>query len=169
MSILIREALPRDAEEILLHSKICGGETDNLSYGEEGFRFTIVEEVKFLENLLKSHNQILLVADVKGNIVGTASYTTSNIKRLSHRGSIGLCIQKEFWNQGIGTLLMESLIKFAKEEAKSKIVSLAVRSDNSRAIHLYKKFGFKKVGTFEGYYEIDGKLIDIDYMNLKLV
>ena len=168
MDFKIREALPKDAEQILLHTKICGGETDNLSYGEEGFSFTLKQETLFLDNLLKSHNQILFVAEVDNKIVDTANYTTSNIKRLSHRGSIGLCVQRAYWNQGIATSFMENLIKFGKEEAKAKIISLGVRSDNEAAIHLYKKFGFEKIGTFEGYYEIDNELIDVDYMNLKL-
>ena len=90
--------------------------------------------------MLNSQNQILFVAEVDSKIVGTASCATSNIKRLSHRGSIGLCVQKKFWNQGIATSFMEHLIKF----------------------------GFEKIGTFEGDYEIDNELIDVDYMNLKL-
>ena len=168
MEFEIREALPSDAEQILLNAKKCGGETDNLSYGKEGFSYTLEQEEEFLKNLLKSQNQILFVAEVDSKIVGTASYTTSNIKRLSHRGSIGLCVQKKFWNQGIATSFMEHLIKFGKEEAEAKIISLGVRSDNQVAIHLYKKFGFEKIGTFEGYYEIDNELIDVDSMNLKL-
>lgn len=92
MGFGIREALPSDAEQILLNAKICGGETDNLSYGKEGFSYTLEQEEEFLKNLLKSQNQILFVAEVDSKIVGTASYTTSNIKRLSHRGSIGLCV-----------------------------------------------------------------------------
>lgn len=167
MEFKIREAQPSDAEQILLNAKICGGETDNLSYGEEGFSFTLEQEKLFLENLLKSHNQILLVAEVDDKIVGTASYTTSIVKRLAHRGCIGLCVQREYWNQGIATSFMKHLIKFGKE-AKAKIISLGVRSDNEAAIHLYKKFGFEKIGTFEGYYEINNELIDVDYMNLKL-
>lgn len=168
MKINIREALPSDAEKILEHIKICGSETDNLSYGEEGLPITIEEEEKFLEDLLNCDNEIMLVAEVNGMIVGTANYSTLNNRRMSHRGTIGLCVQRKFWNQGIATNLIETLIKFAKEKAKSKIISLEVRSDNKAAIHLYKKFGFEKIGTFESYFEIDGDLIDFDYMYLKI-
>lgn len=168
MEIKIREALPSDAGQILEHIKICGGETDNLSYGSEGLKLSIEEEKKFLENLLKSKNQIMLVAETNGSIVGTANYSTSNIKRMSHRGTIGVCVQKKFWKRGIATSFMKQLIKFGREEAKGEIISLKVRSDNDSAIHLYKKFGFKKIGTFEGYYRIGDELIDVLFMNLKL-
>lgn len=168
MKFLLREAQPNDSKQIIEHTKICGSETDNMSYGSEGLQISVEEEERFLENLLNSNNQIMLVAEVNGVIVGTANYSTSNVKRLSHRGSIGLCVQKKFWNQGIATSLLEYLIRFGREEAKAKIISLGVRSDNEPAIHLYKKFGFEKIGTFEGYYQIDNKLIDVDFMNLKL-
>lgn len=164
----IRPAKPSDAEQILDHTKICGGETDNMSYGEEGFNITIEEEEKILEKIGKSQKQALFVAEVDGQIVGTGTYTGSNNKRMAHRGSIGLCVQKLYWSQGIGSALIEALIGFGKNTGQAKIISLGVRSDNHAAIHLYEKYGFKKIGTFEGYYEIEGKLIDVDYMNLKL-
>ena len=154
MKINIREALPSDAEKILEHIKICGSETDNLSYGEEGLPITIEEEERFLQELLNIDNEIMLVAEVNGIIVGTANCSTLNNKRMSHRGTIGLCVQKKFWNQGIATNLIETLIKFAKDKAKSKIISLEVRSDNKTAIHLYKKFGFEKIRLRENYYSL---------------
>ncbi len=168
MKINIREALPSDARQILEHIKICGSETDNLSYGEEGLPITIEEEKRILQELLNCNNEIMLVAEVNGMIVGTANYSTLNNRRMSHHGNIGLCVQRKFWNQGIATNFIDTLIIFAKDKAKSKIISLEVRSDNKTAIHLYKKFGFKKIGTFEGYFEIDGDLIDFDYMYLKI-
>lgn len=168
MKINIRESLSSDAEQILEHLKICGSETDNMSYGEEGLPITNEEEERILQELLNSDNEIMLVAEVNGIIVGTANYSSSKNRRMSHRGSIGLCVQRKFWNKGIATNLIETLIRFAKEKAKSKIISLEVRSDNKAAIHLYKKFGFEKIGTFEGYFDIDGDLIDFDYMYLKI-
>ena len=47
-------------------------------------------------------------------------------------------------------------------------INLEVRSDNSRAIALYKKFGFRKLYTFSGFFKINGELVDFDFMNLDL-
>lgn len=65
-------------------------------------------------------------------------------------------------------MLMEHILDFAKNVAKSEIVSLEVRSDNEAAIHLYRKFGFEKIGTFKGYFKIADELIDFDIMELFL-
>lgn len=168
MNFRIREAIPSDAEQILEHTRICGAETNNMSYGAEGLTMTVEEEADFLEKLNNSDNQIMLVAEMDEVIVGTANYFTSNRKRMSHRGSIGLSVQKQYWNQGIASSFIKELIRFAKEKAGAKIISLEVKCDNEVAIYLYKKFGFKKFATFEGYFEINEELIDFDYMNLKL-
>lgn len=65
---------------------------------------------------------------------------------MSHRAELGITVRKDYWGQGIGSLLMKELIKYAKEN-RIEILNLDVRSDNVNAIHLYEKFGFKHIGT----------------------
>ena len=77
-------------------------------------------------------------------------------------------VRKDMWGKGVGSMLMEQIIDFAKNVAKVDIIALQVRSDNERAIHLYEKFGFEKFGTFKGYLKIRGEHIDFDFMNLYL-
>lgn len=77
------------------HLKICGAETDNMSYGAEGLQITVEEEAEVLERQLNSNNKIMLLGEVNGVIVGTANYSGSNKKRTSHRGGMGLCVQKK--------------------------------------------------------------------------
>lgn len=89
-------------------------------------------------------------------------------ERLAHRGEVSISIQKAMWGQHIGTRFMEALIRFARETAKMEILSLEVRSDNARAIHLYEKFGFVRVGTFPGFMKIRGEYVSCDFMQLNL-
>ena len=63
---------------------------------------------------------------------------------------------------------MEEILRFARDVAQARILSLEVRTDNSRAIALYKKFGFETVGTFPGYMNINGENISCDIMRLAL-
>lgn len=39
--IIIREALAKDAEQMIEYLKIVGGETDNLTFGETGLPVTV--------------------------------------------------------------------------------------------------------------------------------
>ncbi len=72
-------------------------------------------------------------------------------------------MDKKVWGHHIGSLLLEATLDFAENVAKLDIVSLEVRSDNERAIHLYEKYGFKKIVAFKGYLKINNVLIDCDY------
>lgn len=166
--IEIRRATPKDAEKILECLRIIGGETDNLTFGPEGVPMTVEREQAYLESILTSEKQIYLVACNDGEIVGTASLSCSARPRLSHRGEISITVRKAMWGKHIGSQLMEKIIDFAKNTAKLEMISLEVRSDNKRAIALYKKFGFEKVGVFPALMKINGKNADCDIMILDL-
>lgn len=51
---------------------------------------------------------------------------------------------------GIGSRLLEELIK--KAEENSTLITLEVNTENLPAVNLYKKFGFKILGTRKKYY-----------------
>lgn len=167
MNISIRPAQPEDAEAILAFSKVVGSESDNMTYGAEGLPFTIEQEAAFLAANLGSERQVFYTAFVDGELVGTASFAALNSPRMAHRGFIGICVRKSHWGCGVSTALMEALLRFAKETAKVDIVFLEVRSDNQRAIGLYKKFGFEKTGVYPAFFRINGKDHDCDLMHLQ--
>lgn len=164
----IRRATVEDAEKILEYCKIIGGESDNLTFGSEGVSFTVEQEQGFLESILYSDKQVYLIAVKDGEIVGTGNFAAYGKPRLAHRGEINISVKKSMWGNHIGTQLMEKMIQFAKQTAKVEMISLEVRSDNERAIGLYKKFGFETNGTFKGYMKIDGVYVDCDLMQLWL-
>lgn len=168
MDILITKAMPEDAEELLALLRKIGSETDNLSFGAEGLPFSVEQERAFIKSLMESTSSVMLLAKKDGRIVGDASFTGNTRERVKHRGEIGISVLREEWGQGIGRQLMEATIDFAKNTAHAEIISLEVRSDNIRAIRLYEKFGFEKIGTFKGFLKVDGKMIDFDLMNLYL-
>lgn len=108
-----------------------------------------------------------LLAEENGQIVGTCNCRSFRKKRLSHRAEIGIAVKKAYWNKGIGRKLLTRLIDLSRQSGL-KILSLEVRTDNKGAIHLYKSLGFRRIKTFEGFMEIDGKSIDFDIMELFL-
>lgn len=164
----IRKATAADAEKILAYCKIVGEESDNLTFGEEGVPFTVVQEREYLDKIFKSERDLYLVAVDEEDVVGTMSFSSYERPRLAHRGEIAVSVKKSMWGNHIGTRFMEAMIDFAKHTAKVEIVSLEVRSDNERAIALYKKFGFETIGTFRGFLKINGQDVDCDIMQLHL-
>ena len=166
--IEIRKAVSSDAERILEYGKAVGAESDNLTFGAEGIRITPEKERDYLESILRSDKQLYLVAVDGREIVGTAVFSSFTKARLSHRAEISLSVRKALWGKHIGTRFMEHILAFAENTAKTEIISLEVRSDNQRAIALYKRFGFEKIGTFDGFMKINGVDISCDIMRLRL-
>ena len=66
-------------------------------------------------------------------------------------------VLNNFRNQGIGSKLLEYLLKKCKF---CENITLEVRKNNDSAIALYKKYGFKEVALRKNYYkDIDGILM----------
>ncbi len=166
MNVTIEKALPCDAADLLEYLKQIGGETDNLTFGAEGVPFSTHEEMLYIEKMEQSENGILLLAKENGKIIGNASLNRFP-RRMCHRGEMGVSVLKDYWNKGIGGRLLNQIIDYAKENNYT-IIDLQVRSDNYNAIHLYEKFGFKKIGTHPKFHKVDNSFLSFDYMYLDL-
>lgn len=166
MSIVIEKANYKDADAILQYMRQIGGETDNLTFGLEGFSCTVEEEADHIKQLENSHDDVMFVAKDNGKIIGDASLSRLP-RRMKHRGELGVAVVQEYWNRSIGSQLMREVINFAKEN-HFEIIELQVRSDNTPAIHLYEKFGFQKIGTHPSFFKIGEEEISFDYMCLRL-
>ncbi|GAA4294330.1 GNAT family N-acetyltransferase [Anaerocolumna aminovalerica] len=167
-NILIRKATEADAEAIIKYLNIVGGESDNLLFGKNEFYMTVEEEQEFIKEFNGSLNSVMLLAKDNDAIVSVGSLSGFGRKRISHRGELAISVKKEYWNKGVGSAMLKELIQFGKEKAKLSVIQLTVKADNERAIHTYKKFGFKQIGYYEKFFLIDGKYFDACLMNLYL-
>ena len=159
MNIEFREAKASDAEKMIELLKTVGGETDNLSFSSDTFNISPDREARFIERFSKSKNDIMLVALDGEKIVGNAVVERNKILRFSHRAEISITVLKDFWGQGIGSRLMELMIDFAKTVG-IEILYLEARADNTRAINLYKKYGFSELGIYERFFKIGSSYHD---------
>lgn len=80
-------------------------------------------------------------------IVGTAGLHLHGNPRMRHSGGVGIMIHRDFQGQGIGRVLMQTLIDMADNWLMLERVELSVFVDNTRAIELYKSLGFEMEGT----------------------
>lgn len=97
-----------------------------------------------LQKLLNDKNSIAFVAEHNNEIVGTAFAASPQVEE-SKNVHFGLCLLKEARGQGIGNLLTDAIINWCIKTEKEKIL-LSVLEDNTRAVQLYKKFGFEPLG-----------------------
>lgn len=164
--VIIREASIKDAKVIIDYMKKIGGESDNLSFGSEGLPISIEEEQAFLEMMHNDQHSVFFCAWKNNECVGTGNLT-SMPRRMEHRAELAISVLKKEWGNGIGSLLMNNLISYAKQN-DVKIINLEVRSDNLRAIHLYEKYGFQHIGTSPAFFKIDNDYFDFELLYLDL-
>ena len=162
----MEKAAPSDAAMLLEYLKQVGGETDNLTFGPEGMPFSVEAEAEFISSMENSQDDIMLLAKSDEKIVGCASLNRLP-RRMKHRGDFAISVAKDYWNRGIGSQLLENIIAFAREN-DFEIIDLQVRSDNKSAIHLYEKYGLKKIGEHSAFFKVDDENISFDIMCLEL-
>lgn len=103
--------------------------------------------VNTLEQELKSENSYYLVAKINNEIVGFAG-----IKMVLNEADImNIVTRKNYRNHGIGSILFQEILKYAKQKSIEKL-TLEVNENNHTAIHIYEKYGFKKIATRKNYY-----------------
>ena len=164
--IEIREASPGDAEAFIEYFNRVGGETDNMTFGAGEFSPTMAEEMQYLEKMHQDDRSVQLIAWKAGKIIGDISLTALE-RRMQHRSELGMAVLRDYWHKGIGGLLLKKCIEYARSHGV-EIIHLEVRSDNRWAIHLYEKYGFKRIGTFPAFFKIDGRYYDFEMMCLDL-
>jgi RimJ/RimL family protein N-acetyltransferase len=137
--------------------------------GLSGDLVTREHELKYLEDSIKKiekGEKIHLVVEVNGAFVGVSEIRRYD-RRSQHVGEIGISIGKQFREEGIGTLFLQTLIDEGKKLGLSLLV-LNCFECNSLAIHVYEKLGFKKAGIIPEMYKYKNKFVGEIKMYLPL-
>lgn len=82
-------------------------------------------------------------------------------------GELGLAVLAAFSGQGLGQIMMDMLLNWARLQ-KFSSVWLEVQTDNAPAIHIYDKFGFVNVGQSEELTLPNGRVTVLQRMELSL-
>ena len=163
--LLIREAEPKDAAELVAFLNRVSLETDFTSLDGDGILLTSEEMEIFLNKQASSDNQITLLAFLNDKIAGIVNITADQRKRVRHIGDLFIVIGKRYWNNGLGSLLLEEAIEWAQASGVLRRLQLTVQTRNQAAIHLYQKHGFIIEGRQErGAYIEEGEFIDVYLM-----
>lgn len=167
-ALLIREAEGKDAGVLLKYLDRISRETDYLTFGPGEFSPTENEEFKFLERHQTRDNCIYLLATIDETIVGNLIFTAGSRPRIRHVGELSTSVLEKYWNIGVASSLFDSLLYWAKTGNIIRKINLRVRTDNQRAIELYKRKGFVVEGMQRKEILINGNYYDNLWMGLEI-
>lgn len=159
--LTLRQVRPEDASAMLDYLKITAAETHFMVRLPDEVTFSMEEEQALLADCLSSERRIMLAAFDGDHIVGNVAISPIGERyKVRHRANLGIAIVQEYCNCGLGSILMEEGIAFAKHAGYEQL-ELGVFADNERAIYLYHKFGFQDIGKIPRAFHLpDGSYID---------
>jgi len=139
VAVKVRAATPEDVDALITIEERCFS-ADRISR-------------RSMRRLVTSPSAIVLALDHDGAIAGYALF-------LTRAGSDGarlysLAIEPSMGGKGIGAKLLEAAEAAVARQGHARI-HLEVREDNTPAITLYRRFGYKERGRHPHYYA-DGK------------
>ena len=142
----LRNGTEQDGQALLEIYLLTHAQTDYLlSYPDES-SLTAGQEAEFLKGKAESENEIELLAEVGGTVVGAAGIGCVGKKdKVRHRAEFGVSVDKAYWGLGIGRALTEACIECARAAGYAQLELEAV-AENQGAIKLYESLGFAEYG-----------------------
>lgn len=154
--LTFRPAHSEDAAAILAYLQGIGGESDNLTFGPEGLSITEEQERQYLQSVEGDPDTLMLVSEDAGEIVAVCGLSRAKKPRLHHRAQLDASVRRSHWNRKIATRMLTELLETGRRAGVTAF-TLEVREDNTAAIHVYEKLGFRTVGRCERFFCINGQ------------
>ncbi|WP_295160996.1 GNAT family protein [uncultured Brachyspira sp.] len=161
----IREAHIEDAEYVLKYIKKVSDETDFMMSDSSERELNIEKEEEFLQNIQKSIITKMFLYEKDKEIIGICNLRGIDRKRVRHRVNLGISVLKKYWGKGTAVKLIDYAVDYCRNNCIKKI-ELTVRTDNERALRLYKSSGFFIEGKINDFFCIDNVYYDCYIMGL---
>lgn len=162
--ITIRIPEQKDAQAVLDLKRGYIKNTSTLPLTLEEYPNDLEKERQVIREYAKSENSILLVAECNNELIGNIDLTGNKRSKMSHTAMLGMGIHENWRNQGLGKILIQSAIDWAKKDSKLEIIWLDVYASNAIGYNLYEKMGFEISGTVKDFFKQGDAYIDKVHM-----
>ena len=114
-----------------------------------------------MNNIENGYPQFVAIAD--GAVVGWCDVIPKQRPVHAHCGVLGMGLLPAFRGRGLGAALTSATLTEARRRRLVRI-ELTVHADNSRAVALYERIGFKTEGVLRDAVRLDGRYKDLILM-----
>ncbi len=130
-------------------------------YSTQKIKYNFSKQKIFLRNKLKDKSSIIFAVFVDSEHIGNLEITRIN-RFHKHCEIMYLIGEKKYWNQGLGTIIVEFGVNYARKNLKLKKIIAGTFSDNFSSIKVLKKNNFKIEGKISNFYLSQNKKKRID-------
>ncbi len=155
---IVRRAAPGDAHALVELAESVGREDGRWILGTGPWR-SASDERRYLRSIHRHPDAAVFVAEDGAHIVGRLSLARDPHPASRHVADLGLMVAQSHRRQGVGTMLLEQAVAWARESGIRKL-ELHVFPWNEPARGLYESFGFEREGYRRRQYERGGELVD---------
>jgi RimJ/RimL family protein N-acetyltransferase len=167
-SFIVRRPGENDAGNIINYSKILFASTDQVLTTVEEYTITLENEKIWINTLNDNPKSNVLIAELDNQIVGLLFFIPNSKIKNAHTGEFGISVHPNFQGIGIGRVLIETLLDWAKRNISIEKVYLNVFATNKYAIKLYKDLGFVEEGRHvKAIKQVTGEYIDTIQMYIE--
>lgn len=159
--VAIRSPRPDDAGPMLAFLRALFRESwRNLNAPADQFDgLTELDEAALLKRFAEARSDFLLSAFAGEQVVGNLGVNVLPGGLCAHTAQLGMGILQSFQGKGLGGALLERALGEASLVGVWNM-RLTVRVDNTPAVGLYEKVGFRRVGRLEAVAEVEGRFLD---------
>jgi RimJ/RimL family protein N-acetyltransferase len=162
-SCLVRNPEIGDAQAWIDHAVAVAQESDFTKTDPEDLVSSVREQETWFTTMNSNGGDLALLAEIDGHLVGILYCRAFKARRMSHVCAFAISVRKDRWAQGVGTALGQALLRWATDHPVIRKITMRVLVDNTRALSLYRKFGFFVEGRFaQAIKAADGTFVD-DY------
>lgn len=103
----------------------------------------------------------LVAVGPSGNLLGHALLDPMPLTQCSHVFRLTIVVHPGHTDRGVGRVLMDALLAWARTNDRLEKIELLVRATNARAIHLYQSCGFVEEGRLRRVMKLSsGEYVD---------
>ncbi|MCG7983202.1 MAG: GNAT family N-acetyltransferase [Candidatus Thiodiazotropha lotti] len=161
--LVIREIQNRDAARFIELNRQIDLETKNMLLEPQERTTTLDQQEAIINKIESRKNQVIFIAEKDLKIVGFTVASGGDFVRNRQTASLVIGVRCSWWGMGIGRSLLNAIRQWAMNNSIHRL-ELTVRTDNSRAVSLYKSIGFVVEGRRVESLFVDGNYVDEYYM-----
>ena len=135
------EGSAADAAEIVQLIKQLECETNSIEFDETIYKLSLEQVGKNLDFIQQSPTNFLLIAKFEETPIGIVTLVETDSEK--HHAELGVGVLKEYWHNGIGSVLVDEALYWAAQFSWLKQVWLDVLKDNQYAVRIYQNLGFQ--------------------------
>ncbi len=167
-TVVIREAQVEDAAALNQLIRVYLKDSAYIPLEVEEFTKTQAETQQWITAMQQSPNSILLVVTHEGQLIGNIDVTGNPRKALQHTAILGMGLLASWRGCGIGTLLVQGVLDWARMTSQLELLWLQVYEENKAGVALYCKHGFETRGSMPAFIKVGGKYYTNQIMQLEL-